>query len=67
MKFHQNIYLSGAWGKPIEGMDNANLVLLFGNRSLVKDEAIMAEVRTHYPKADIVGCSTAGEIQDTNI
>jgi hypothetical protein len=67
MKFHQNIYLSGAWEKPIEGMDKANLVLLFGNRSLVKDKAIMAEIRTHYPKAEIVGCTTAGEIQDTKI
>jgi hypothetical protein len=67
MKLHQNIYLSGAWEKPIEAMDKANIVLLFGNRDVVKDELIMAEIRNHYPKAEIVGCTTAGEIQDTKI
>jgi len=67
MNFHQNIYLSGAWEKPIKGIENANLVLLFGNRDLVKDEAIMVDIRSHYPNAEIVGCTTAGEIQDTKI
>ena len=67
MKFHQNIYLSNAWQKPIEGIKNANLVLLFGNREFAKDDVIMGEIRTHYPNAEIVGCTTAGEIQDTTI
>lgn len=67
MKLEQNIYLSGAWEKPIVTINQAHLVLLFGNRYLVKDKAIMAEIRTHYPQAEIVGCTTAGEIQDTKI
>jgi hypothetical protein len=67
MKFHQNIYLSGTWEKPIESINKASIVLLFGNRDLVKDKVIMAEIRNHYPNANIVGCTTAGEIKDTKI
>ncbi|MBA6232734.1 MULTISPECIES: FIST signal transduction protein [unclassified Colwellia] len=67
MKFHQNTYLSGRWESPIESIEKANLVLLFGNRDLVKNEAIMADIRCHYPKADIIGCTTAGEIQGIKI
>jgi hypothetical protein len=67
MKFHQNIYLSGAWEKPIESNEKASLVLLFGNRELAKDKDIMDDICTYFPKAEIIGCTTAGEIQGAKI
>ncbi|MFT6692913.1 MAG: hypothetical protein ACJAXH_003457 [Colwellia sp.] len=67
MKFHQNIYLSGKWERPLENIEKANLVLLFGDRDAVKNQVTMAEIRGSYPQAEIVGCTTAGEIQGTKI
>ena len=67
MKFHQNVYLSGAWQHSLESIDNANLVLLFGNRHFIKNQAIMEQIRQCYPKAEIVGCTTSGEVLDTEI
>ncbi|GAA6172380.1 FIST N-terminal domain-containing protein [Colwellia sp. KU-HH00111] len=67
MKFHQNVYLSGAWQQRLESIENADLVLLFGNRDYIHNQAIMAQISLCYPKAEIVGCTTSGEVVDTNI
>ncbi|MCM8814330.1 MAG: FIST C-terminal domain-containing protein [Candidatus Omnitrophica bacterium] len=45
--------------------DAAQLVLLFGNRDLIADPAIIQEAQQAYPKAYVAGCSTAGEICGT--
>jgi len=53
---------SGGWegAKPDLG-PSANLVLLFGSNAAMAGDAV-ASVRRFYPSAQIVGCSTAGEI-----
>lgn len=43
-------------------LDKAQLVLVFGDRDLLKKEEHFAEIKTFYPTANIVGCSTSGEI-----
>jgi len=43
------------------------MVLAFGATDLIKDAAITARIRTRYPRALIAGCSTAGEIRDTQV
>lgn len=47
--------------------DRAGLALVFGATTLMRDEALFHDIRTHYPKALVIGCSTAGEICDTRV
>ena len=65
MKTEQSIYSqSGGWIKK-SNQDLCNLaqiVFLFGNKNLLKEQQHLDEVKTAYPLAEIVGCSTSGEI-----
>ena len=45
----------------------ANLVLVFAGTRVLKDRDVLAEVRQAYPRADLLGCSTAGEICGTRV
>ena len=67
MKSHQNVYLAGVWQHDLEPLENASLVLLFGNRNYIKDTDLMADIRARYPNAEFVGCTTSGEVVDTKI
>jgi hypothetical protein len=51
----------GAWG------DSAQLVLIFGDRSLLREQSLVAQIKTAYPSAHLLGCSTAGEICGTRV
>lgn len=42
--------------------EKAQLVLLFGNRNLLKNKVPVKDIELQYPNAQIVGCSTSGEI-----
>jgi len=67
MKIQQNVYLDGKWTKSLAKMDSAELVLLFGNRKYAQDSAVMSEIKAHFPSAEIVGCTTAGEVAQTKV
>ena len=41
---------------------SAQLVLVFGATAVLQDTPLMESIRTFYPVAHILGCSTAGEI-----
>jgi hypothetical protein len=45
----------------------AQLVLLFGTASRLKERALFEQVRAWYPDAILVGCSTSGEICGTEV
>ena len=47
--------------------DGAQLVLLFGSVEHVRGSECLERVRASYPKAHIVGCTTAGQIHDANV
>ena len=47
--------------------EKAQVVLLFGDGKLLNDNNRLNEVRQYYPKAHIIGCSTAGEIVRTSV
>jgi len=47
--------------------DRAGLVLVFGASALLRDEALFRDIRTRYPHALVLGCSTAGEICATRV
>ncbi len=65
MKTEQSIY-SEAFGWVKKNDNNlaatAQLVLLFGNRELLCNQKTIEGVISAYPSAQIVGCSTSGEI-----
>jgi hypothetical protein len=57
------------WTPPALGQlgDTAQLILLFGSRAVLQQPERLAEVRRAYPQALLFGCSTAGEIADTQV
>lgn len=60
---------SGGWESKVPQLsgERAQLVLVFGGIPLVKQPARLDEVKKAYPAANIFGCSTAGEILDTQV
>ena len=70
MKTEQNIWTREEGWKTELGNSlgrKAKLVLLFGNTSLLKDKSHYNDIKKSYPSAHILGCSTAGEIYDTQV
>jgi hypothetical protein len=53
--------LSG-WADDAEQPVNADLVLYFGSRAMLGEDAAFAALRTRFPAAELVGCSTGGQI-----
>lgn len=70
MKIEQSIWIEEkGWSLPMPGQlkESAQLVLLFGNTAIIKNEAIIKEIQGFYPQAYLLGCSTAGEICGTQV
>ena len=59
----------GGWepDAPGELGDSAQLVLVFGNSSLLREKKCLPEIKKIYPRAHLLGCSTAGEICGTRV
>lgn len=56
------------WDFPDNSINTkAQFVLVFGNKSALKDTSSLKELSSQYPKATLLGCSTAGEIYDTQV
>lgn len=45
--------------------ESAQLVLLFGSTSIIREQQFFADIRKAYPHAYLFGCSTSGEICGT--
>ena len=70
MKTEQCIYseASGWVKKSGNNLSNsAQLVFLFGNKELLKEQPQIDYIRSSYPLAQIVGCSTSGEIYQEEV
>ncbi len=70
MKTEQSIYSSAkGWvkksGNNLSGC--AQLVFVFGNKDLLKELQYVDYLKNEYPNAQIVGCSTSGEICDVEV
>ena len=50
-----------------EVWENAQLVLVFGERALIEGKDVFEKLHANFPKANIVFCSTAGEIMNTEV
>src|ERR1044072_8418729 len=66
MKIQQYHYLDGKWNNTSTSPDfdnrSAQLVLAFGEPSLINNKEMFNHIRGLYAEANIVACSTAGEI-----
>ncbi len=49
------------------GPTASTLALVFGSKGALSDQAVLEEVRRRHPGAQLLGCSTAGEIRDTKV
>jgi hypothetical protein len=67
MNTFQSVYQQHAWGPMLQANNKAQLVLLFGSRTLAADVEIQKKIAAQYPNAQIIGCTTSGEILDTHI
>ncbi len=70
MKIAQHRWTTSAgWSPALAGApaDTASLALVFGSTAALEDPALFAEIRRAYPRALLFGCSTAGEIHDTQV
>jgi hypothetical protein len=58
--------LTQPWSSPRaqDQFEQAQLVLYFGSRAALEDEACFTELRQRFPSANIVGCSTGGQLVD---
>ena len=65
MKTEQSIYSHDkGWVKLTDNnlSETSQLVLVFGNKDLLKDQQHIDYLKLQYPVAQIIGCSTSGEI-----
>jgi hypothetical protein len=67
MKVVQNLYTQSGWSSSLQTNSNAQLVLAFGNKNSLVNKTIFNDLTTAFPAADIIGCSTAGEIFNDQI
>lgn len=68
MKVQENTWSKETgWFKPAEDFSKAQLVFYFGNRSIMESKDHFEAIRALYPQAQIVGCSSGGEIQGQKI
>ena len=70
MKTEQKQWTAASGWSPAGGNslgDSAQLVLVFGAPSALKNTTLMAAVQSGYKNARMLGCSTAGEILGTKV
>ena len=68
MKIEQVRWQGSGWEPTVPGkLRAAQLVLLFGCPSLLKQQDLLREIQQAYPNAHLLGCSTAGEISGTRV
>ncbi|HEX2946145.1 MAG TPA: FIST N-terminal domain-containing protein [Clostridia bacterium] len=69
MKLEQKVFTrTNGWDNKIPALgDNAQLVLVFGGLSLIKDSDLLRQVKSMYPGANLLGCSTAGSIKGSQV
>jgi hypothetical protein len=70
VKFEQRVWTADSgWDKEPSGQicESANLVLVFGGTNIFRNPGLVSEIKCCYLNAQIIGCSTAGEIFGTKV
>ncbi|MHB8585663.1 MAG: FIST signal transduction protein [Thermoplasmatota archaeon] len=66
MKTSQHRWSPKGWEPPLDSM-NADVVLVFGSPEAMREAQPWADLKATYAGAHTFGCSTAGEIADTEV
>ncbi len=67
MKIEQRTWTEAQGWQPGEMAGSAQLLLAFGSTSIMKEGRLLEDIRKEYPRAHVLGCSTAGEICGTRV
>jgi hypothetical protein len=68
MKIEHIWWQNDRWKPTVPGkLPSAQLVFLFGCPLVLKHRSLLQEVQRAYPKAHLLGCSTAGETSHTQV
>ena len=69
MKIEQCRWHETGWHNHEPGQlgEEAHLVFIFGGTTVLKEGEVIAKIKDLYPKACLIGCSTAGEICCTEV
>jgi len=62
VKVFQSVLQNNDWSEDLPKGSSAQMVLAFGSRQSAQDTTIRAELKSAFPHADIIGCTTSGEI-----
>jgi hypothetical protein len=63
MQLFQSVNVDGEWSLPLPEKSQAQWILAFGERQLIANKKLQSELQSACPCAEIVGCTTSGEIQ----
>lgn len=68
MKIEHIQWQNNRWEPTAPGrLPNAQVVFLFGSPSVLKHQHLLQQVQSAYPRAHLLGCSTAGGISHTQV
>ena len=67
MNTFQALFQNEQWSTPLPDNSQAQWVLVFGNRALMHDPEFRKNLLSAFPKAQVMGCTTSGEIIETEI
>jgi hypothetical protein len=67
MKQQQYLFTNGRWNTALPESPNSDLLLAFGGYPLMADPTLRADIPRAFPNAEIIGCTTSGEIVNTTI
>jgi len=67
MRVQQFHFVEGGWDQPLPSADPAQLVLVFAAREMMQQGQNLDELSRAFPNAELIGCSTSGEIYDEQV
>src|SRR4051812_32885205 len=69
MKIEQRTRINGGWTTTAHHgtVTDPQLALIFGSTVALREPALWTELARRYPRARVVGCSTAGEIAGVQV
>ena len=71
MKIEQSNWTTAKGWVPVKVRTNNDFspqfVLIFSSGTILKDKAVIGNIKDKYPKALLIGCSTSGEISGCNV
>jgi hypothetical protein len=70
VEVEQLSYRNGAWSQSAASLKlngSANCVLVFGNKGIMQNSGALQDLKKLYANAEIIGCSTSGEICEQSV